>query len=466
MIFPLTEELASPPDVMQTLRQFAHLPGVLLFDSARSDDRLGRYSFLTADPVETLTLQSAEFGSDPFRSFRETTCRWGEEHAAAELPPFQGGYAGLLGYELGEAFEKLPRPEVDEFKMPAMVVGLFDWVIAWDHIQNRAWIISQGLPETGSIERTRRATQRIETVRGILASDPHESVTQINRIPAPANQSDVPVLAGLRSNFSKNSYLAALQDVIEYIYAGDIFQANLSQRLLFPQERTSLDLYSLLRTRNAAPFAGYFSFDDWAVLSASPERFVSVDNGEVETRPIKGTRKRSTAPEADLFGRDELRESSKDRAENVMIVDLLRNDLSRVCKPGSIRVPQLCTVETYATVQHLVSQIRGTLRDECDVWDLFTATFPGGSITGAPKIRAMEIIAELEPTVRGPYCGSLFYTSCSGHTDSSILIRTFTCRNGWIQCPAGGGVVADSKPESEYNETLHKAEGMLRVFRE
>ncbi|HTI50705.1 MAG TPA: anthranilate synthase component I family protein, partial [Planctomycetaceae bacterium] len=216
---------------------------------------------------------------------------------------------------------------------------------------------------------------------------------------------------------------------------------------------------------NPAPFGGYFACDDWVIASASPERFVCVAEGEVETRPIKGTRRRPPAPEADLFTRDELRESEKDQAENVMIVDLLRNDLSRVCRPGSIRVPALCRVETYETVQHLVSEIRGRLRSEKTAWDLIPAVFPGGSITGAPKVRAMEIIAELEPTARGPYCGSLFYIGFDGRADSNILIRTFTVRNGWIQCPVGGGIVAQSDPAAEYAETWHKAEGMLGALR-
>ncbi|MFK7820317.1 MAG: aminodeoxychorismate synthase component I [Planctomycetaceae bacterium] len=465
-MFPLIEEIASPPDVMHTLRQFAHLPCVLLFDSARSDTRLGRYSFLMADPVDFEEVQAAEFGEDPFASMRSVTANWSTENASAELPPFQGGYAGLLGYELGEAFEKLPRAKTDEFQMPALVAGLYDWVIAWDHEQSRCWIISQGFPETDKSARMQRARERMAMVRALLTLEPAEAKSVPKQTSVPESQFEIKVLEGLLSNFSKDAYVDAVRKVIDYIYAGDIFQANLSQRLLYPQEQSSIELYSRLRTRNAAPFAGYFQWDDWSVLSASPERFVRVENREVETRPIKGTRKRSPGPEADLFTRDELRESRKDRAENVMIVDLLRNDLSRVCEPGSIRVPQLCTVETYETVQHLVSEIRGRLRDGVDVWDLFAASFPGGSITGAPKIRSMEIIAELEPTVRGPYCGSLFYVSCSGHADSNILIRTFTCRNGWVQCPAGGGIVADSDPQSEYEETLHKAEGMLRALRD
>jgi para-aminobenzoate synthetase component 1 len=273
-----------------------------------------------------------------------------------------------------------------------------------------------------------------------------------------------PGLPGLLSNFSRDEYLRAVDRAIEYIFAGDIFQVNLSQRLLYEYDSCPLELFLRLRERNPAPFAGYFAHDDWVVASASPERFVRVADGKVDTRPIKGTRSRRAAPEADLFTRDELRESEKDQAENVMIVDLLRNDLSRVCTPGTIRVPELCRVETYETVQHLVSEVRGSLNDGRTTWDLFRAVFPGGSVTGAPKVRAMEIIAELEPTSRGPYCGSLFYVGFNGQADSNILIRTFTIRNGWIQCPVGGGIVAQSDPATEYEETLVKAEGMLRAL--
>ena len=271
------------------------------------------------------------------------------------------------------------------------------------------------------------------------------------------------------SNFSRDEYLRAVERVIEYIRAGDVFQVNLSQRLLFPAREDPLALYLRLRQLNPAPFAGYFSCDDWTIASASPERFVCVQDNVVETRPIKGTRRRRHRPEADLFTEDELRESEKDQAENVMIVDLLRNDLSKVCTPGSIRVPSLCAVESYETVQHLVSVVLGTLDQDSagrqlDAWDLLAAIFPGGSITGAPKVRAMEIIAELEPTARGPYCGSLFYVGFDGSADSNILIRTFTVRRGWIQCCVGGGIVAQSDPAAEYEETLHKAAGMLRAL--
>jgi para-aminobenzoate synthetase component 1 len=471
MKLPLVEELNPCPDVMDALGAFADLSGLVLLDSALVREPMGRYSFLSADPFETVILQRAEFGVDPFENLR-TKVREFQSKPIAGLPPFQGGVAGLLSYELGTAFERIPRVATDEFALPDLAVGFYDWVLAWDHQQRRAWIISHGWPRGDDADRLERAAERLRWVQSRLKSHPtsklsrgaSDSPSKILPSERRAPQFPAPGLEGLTSNFSREAYIQAVRRTIEYIHAGDIFQANLSQRLLYPSRIDPITLAARLRRENAAPFGGFVAFDDWAVVSASPERFVSVRNGEVETRPIKGTRQRRPIPEADLFTRDELRESAKDQAENVMIVDLLRNDLSRVCAPGSIRVPQLCAVESYETVQHLVSEVRGRLETGNDVWDLLRVVFPGGSITGAPKVRAMEIIAELEPTARGPYCGSLFYVGFDGAADSNILIRTFVCRRGWIQCGVGGGIVANSEPQAEYEETLHKAAGMLRAL--
>ena len=437
----------------------------MLLDSALVREPVGRYSFLAADPFTSVIVQRTSFGANLFERLR-TELREFASESLAGLPPFQGGAAGLFSYELGGAFERIPRAVVDEFELPDLAVGFYDWVIAWDHRERRAWIISQGWPAQTANERARRAKDRMRFVQARLNSSPKSTTSAVKTGPLIAReqlarQFPAPGLDGLISNFSQEGYIRAVERTIEYIYAGDLFQANLSQRLLYPARVDPITLAGRLRRANPAPFAGFVSFDDWAVVSASPERFVCVRDGEVETRPIKGTRQRRPLPEADLFTRDELRESVKDQAENVMIVDLQRNDLSRVCAAGSIRVPQLCAVETYETVQHLVSEIRGRLEPGRDVWDLFRAVFPGGSITGAPKVRAMEIIAELEPTVRGPYCGTLFYAGFDDAVDSNILIRTFVCRRGWIQCCVGGGIVADSNPQAEYEETLHKAAGML-----
>ena len=468
---PLVEEITPYPDVVASLRALGDMPNVLLMESALEREHIGQYSFLTADPFEFIELPECRYGAQPFAELRDRL-RAFQSNSISDLPPFQGGAAGLLSYELGHAWEHLPSPGQNEFQLPALAVGLYDWVIAWDHVAKRAWIISHGFPETNQTKQTDRAAARIHDVLARLGA------AERNSAPAPAQlksadrldeaklaqQFAAPGPDGLTSNFSRDDYLRSVERVIEYIYAGDIFQANLSQRLLYSQQVPPLELYERMRERNPAPFAAYFAHNDWALVSASPERFVAVKENEVETRPIKGTRQRRTGPEADLFTRDELRQSGKDQAENVMIVDLLRNDLSRVCRPGSIRVPSLCHVETYETVQHLVSEVRGQLDEGRDFWDLLQGAFPGGSITGAPKVRAMEIIAKLEPTARGPYCGSLFYNGFDGTADSSILIRTLTCRHGWIQCPVGGGIIAQSDPIAEYEETLHKAEGMLRAL--
>lgn len=524
---PVVEELKTVPSPAGALQAFAGADDLILFDSALQRGRLGRYSFLAADPIATFEVARATFSSNPFATVRAAVSQLNDLFDLSrlpDLPPFQGGVAGMLSYELGGCWERIQRDGRDEFELPDAWFGIYDWVIAWDHQQNRAWVIAHGLPDVDDLKPgttqieiceddrngcQNRAAASVQTVIARLNTLDEgrrtgESQAQtIEALPEPelARQFPLPGWDGVTSDFAREDYLKAVERVIEYIHAGDIFQANLSQRLLARCPVTPTELYSTLRECNPAPFAGFLSHDDWAIVSASPERFLRVEQGVVETRPIKGTRKRRTAPEADLFTRDELRQSEKDVAENVMIVDLLRNDLSRVCEPGSISVPELCVVETYETVQHLVSEIRGTLRgfqvpgsrfqidgetatdsknpeqqpgtwnselgtSECDIWSLLAASFPGGSITGAPKVRAMEIISELEPTVRGPYCGSLFYSGFDGTFDSSILIRSFVCRRGWVQCRVGGGIVAQSEPAAEYEETLHKAEGMLRALQQ
>jgi para-aminobenzoate synthetase component 1 len=244
-----------------------------------------------------------------------------------------------------------------------------------------------------------------------------------------------------------------------------VFQVNLSQRLLAPADDDAVTLYCRLRCCNPAPFAGYFDLGEFQILSASPERFLRVLDRQVEARPIKGTRPRTGEPSRDSAAEAELLGSEKDRAENVMIVDLLRNDLSRACTAESVEVGQLCGLEAYRHVLHLVSSVGGRLRDGCSPIDLLRGAFPGGSVTGAPKPRAMEIIAELEPTARGAYCGSLGYLGFDGSMDLSILIRTITAGRGWWQFPVGGGVVAQSTPEGEYEETWHKAEGLLQALK-
>jgi para-aminobenzoate synthetase component 1 len=326
-------------------------------------------------------------------------------------------------------------------------------------------LISTGLPEVDPIRRRDRAARRLAGVRAALRQTSSISPVTSGRFVEPALRFPLHQLPGLLSNFDRQGYLQAARRAVEYVHAGDCFQVNLSQRLLHPATLAPLELYGRLRERNPAPFAAYFDLGEFAIASASPERFLRVVNGAVETRPIKGTRPRGQTPAEDRQQAADLLASAKDRAENIMIVDLLRNDLGRVCAYGSVRVGAVCALESYRAVHHLVSEVHGRLRPESRPIDLLRAAFPGGSVTGAPKVRAMEIIAELEPTARGPYCGSLGYIGFDGTMDTNILIRTFTIGRGWAQFPVGGGIVADSIPEDEYAETLHKAEGLLRALR-
>ncbi len=462
----LVEPWPGDVDLEQTFVRLARRPHVLFLDSARRDATLGRYSFLTADPFDYIALPAD--GSDALTALERRLQPY-QAPTIAGLPPFQGGAAGLLGYDLGASLERVPRPAFDEFQTPAMAIGLYDVVLAVDHVQHKAWLISQGFPETEPGARRHRAAERLAQFRSWLsddAADTNDVTVRPQRIPLAnlAPQFAVPGPEGLTSNLSAEGYLAAIRRAIEYIHAGDVFQVNIAQRWLYPALGDAVNLYLRLRRRNPATFGGYFDLGETQIVSASPERFLRARDGQVEARPIKGTRSRTARPEADLYAGDEMLQNVKDRAENVMIVDLLRNDLSRVCTADSVRVTELCRLETYEFVQHLVSAVRGTLANGITALDLLRASFPGGSITGAPKVRAIEIIAELEPTARGPYCGSLGYLGFDGTLDTSILIRTITASGGWWQAPVGGGIVAQSVPEREYEETWHKATGLIRAL--
>jgi len=488
----LVEELAGRPPDEELFRRMAGLPHCLFLDSAMVHPTLGRYSFLAADPFDFVQVPAD--GSDALTMLDARLRRFAADRVEG-LPPFQGGAAGLFGYDLGRSLERIPTPATDEFGAPALAVGLYDVVVALDHVDGRAWIVSQGFPEIEPARRERRAAERLAQARDWI-TNPRPSIaprtcwggsctaTPGAAVQLPHQQIHQPIGAtdgrgiaselsrqhtiagapGVTSNFSREGYLRAVERVIDYIYAGDVFQVNLSQRLLAPARDGPAALYLRLRRCNPAPFAGYFDLGEFQVVSASPERFLRVLDREVEARPIKGTRPRVGVPEIDRAAESELMASEKDRAENVMIVDLLRNDLSRTCRAESVRVGRLCEIEAYRHVLHLVSSVVGRLRDECSPLDLVRGAFPGGSITGAPKVRAMEVIAELEPTARGAYCGSLGYLGFDGSMDLSILIRTITAGRGWWQFPVGGGVVAQSTPEGEYEETWHKAEGMLRAI--
>jgi para-aminobenzoate synthetase component I len=485
---PIVERLEHPGDPADAAAAMLDLPYPIFLDSATGSPggephHLGRYSFLSADPVLVVRSKGpvTEVGQggawrrvdgDALGAVRGVLREWTAAPVAG-LPPFQGGAAGYIGYDYGAVLERVPPTRYDDLAVPDVLLGLYDWVLAWDHEGREAWLISTGLGPSGPPDITRARARAAEVRRRLsrenppvpplragadrhLPAAPSYPVTALDRAPE-----------GLRSTFTHRGYLDAVARVREYIVAGDIFQANLSQRLQAPLGEAPFDLYRRLRRRNPAPFAAYFDCGDLTVLSASPERFLRLDEGgAVETRPIKGTRPRGLGPMHDAALGRALAESEKDQAENVMIVDLLRNDLSRVCRPGSVRVPELFALEHHPTVHHLVSTVIGELAPGNDAVELVRATFPGGSITGAPKVRAMEIIAELEPTRRGVYCGSVGYLSRSGAMDTSIVIRTFVRVGSEVYFQAGGGIVADSDPELEYRETLDKARGLIAALEE
>jgi para-aminobenzoate synthetase component I len=485
-VTPVVEELVPAPDPVQCCEWLEGLPYRLFLDSAASTTRLGRYSFLTADPVSVIRSKGAAVEIlDCVSGTRETVTGDALDavrarllsHKAeplAGLPPFQGGAAGYIAYDWGLTLERLPAPRFDDLALPDVQIGLYDWVLAWDHIEARAWLISTGLPETTAAARADRARARAQEVLARLQDErPGRGSTDtgVRSSLHPAGEQAPshlvesgwwPATVEIRSSFTRRAYLDAVQRVRDYIFAGDIFQANLSQRFEAPLRAAPWSLYTRLRSRNAAPFAAFLEGPDATVVSASPERFLRVDRGGlVETRPIKGTRPRGFGPEHDAALGQALTESAKDRAENLMIVDLMRNDLSRVCAPRTVRVSELFSLEHYATVHHLVSTVVGHLEPGQDALSLLRAAFPGGSITGAPKLRAMEVIAELEPSQRGVYCGSIGYWSLTGELDTSIAIRTIVARDSRVYFSAGGGIVADSDPEQEYRETLDKARALI-----
>ena len=478
----LIERIDPAPDAADVAARLSGLPWMVWLDSTSDPTHLGRWSFLSADPWQMLRAHGARTETRATGSWEWTPVPGDvlqvlqRQLASLALaappgaPPFAGGALGFLSYDWGRVLERRPTARYDDLALPGALVGLYDWTIAWDHADGSCWLASTGLPAEGAA-RHAHAAMRAAEVRALLRSG-SESLPAAASTPAGAAAApSYPVLAlegaeaiALRSTFTERGYLSAVQRVREYILAGDIFQANLSQRFEAPFAEAPLAFYHRLRRENPAPFGAYLACDDVTVLSVSPERFLSLTGTQVETRPIKGTRPRGLGPMHDQALGRELTESEKDRAENVMIVDLLRNDLSRVCRPGSVRVPELFTLEQHPTVHHLVSTVLGELNPGVDATELLRATFPGGSITGAPKVRAMEIIAELEPTERGLYCGSIGYIGHTGAMDTNIAIRTCVVRNGRIYFSGGGGIVADSDPEHEYRETLHKVQGIVRTL--
>jgi len=421
---------------------------------------LGHHSFMGARPFTTIISRGdrielvtatgkKRFQANPFDALGQIQSRF-EISGDVNALPFTGGFVGYLSYDLKSFVERLPHNAADDQLFPEICAGFYRRVLAYDHRKGAWYLCVTNFDELPYIDPKAEADKTARRFESLLAQPPLE--------PEPAPPAE------LESNFTRERYLAAVKRAIEYIAAGDIYQVNLSQRFRATRVEHPFKTYLRLRKTNPAPFAAYLGFKEVQVLSSSPERFLRVDGRKVETRPIKGTRPRGKNKAEDERMRKELASSVKDRAELTMIVDLERNDLGRVCEYGSISVTRHAAIETYATVHHLVSTVEGALRPEVGVAELLRATFPGGSITGAPKIRAMEIIDEIEPTARSVYTGSIGYIRFDGNADLNIAIRTVLAGPQWLSFQVGGGIVADSNPEAEYQETLDKGRAIFAAL--
>ncbi len=463
--YPLIEEIHMAPEPLWCFEVFANRPYSFFLDSGMDPGKLGRYSFMGSDPFLVLRSRGDEITvirngteeirrGNPFDVLREFLDLYSLEVQQAPVP-FVGGAVGYFSYDLGRFIERLPDTAVDDLQLPECYLAFYDAVVAYDHLAGKTFVVSTGFPELDENSRLRRAEDRLKELRNrILLSPPPQEIKE-----APADKG-----ARLRGNFTHDNYLKAVETTREYICAGDIFQVNLSQRFEADITVPPYELYKRLRRINPAPFANYFGFDGVSIVGASPERFLKLRGDRVETRPIKGTKPRGKTPRQDDELARSLLASVKDRAENVMIVDLERNDIGRVCRYGTVKVTELAILETYPTVFHLTSTVVGQLGEGRDRIDLLKATFPGGSITGAPKVRSMEIIDELEPTRRSVYTGSLGYLSFNGDMDLDIVIRTIIVKDGRAHFQVGGAITYDSDPEAEYQETLDKGRAMMQAL--
>lgn len=445
-LFVYDWRVSSPAESFAPL---ADCPYSLFFDSAREGHPLSRYSYLCWHPFETIEAKDGQVTirareqqftttGDVFQVIRERVALWAETHKPQKnLPPFQGGAAGFFGYDLARTLESLPS-RAAEHAQQDLCIGLYDRVIAFDHHKHKAWLMIYAEEEAEA------HAQRDFLERMVKAHKP---------------ASYTPAALPWTTKTCDANYEGDIKRVIDYIHAGDIFQANLSRRFSakLPQGFNSYAHYTHMRQVNPAPYGAYMNFGGLTLASTSPEQFLSVQGRTAETRPIKGTMP-SSAPASALA------DSEKDRAENIMIVDLLRNDLSKVCEDHSVEVAKLCGIETFEGLHHMVSTVRGTLRADQSACDALRACFPGGSITGAPKIRAMEIIDTMEPDRRGAYCGAMGWIGFDGAMDTAITIRTLVYTGGEVQLQTGGGITAQSSPHGELEETLVKAMKLFESF--
>lgn len=434
---------SDPGDYFERIRQ---APGAVLLDAGRPTATRGRYDLMSAWPLAELAPLADESAKDFLQRLRSALDGLGHAQPPAALElPFVGGLIGYLAYDFGRRLEHLAQGSQDDLNLPDASFGLYAWALVSDHHLGTSQLVFH--PCLPAEER-----QRLQA----LFEHASEAAPSPFRLHAP-----------FRADLQPSEYQAAIERIQAYILAGDCYQVNYTQRFQTTCEGDPWGAYRALRQACPTPFAGYQRLATGeAILSLSPERFLKVNQGQVETRPIKGTRPRGETPANDQAHAEALLGSRKDRAENLMIVDLLRNDLGRSCRTGSVRVPELFALESYPNVHHLVSSITGELAADKDALDLIAGSFPGGSITGAPKIRAMQIIDELEPTRRGPYCGSLLYLDVRGELDSSITIRTLLVKDGRISCWGGGGIVADSDWQAEYQESITKVKVLLETLEE
>ncbi|MEE9337640.1 MAG: aminodeoxychorismate synthase component I [Methylococcaceae bacterium] len=422
----------------------------IFLDSGFPYSDQGRYDIIATDPATTLITtgqrttiiqqNKTSFSSeDPFVLVKN--------HLKLDYPafkdiPFNGGAMGYFSYDLARRLEKLPVIAKDEENIAEMAVGIYCWAVVVDHVKKESWLIGNESHHY----------------------DWEGLVEQFSSLPVESSSNPFTVLEPPKSNMNKATYRLAFEKIKDYLKEGDCYQINLAQRFFSPCSGNSWAAYQVLREINPAPFSAYLNLPDVQILSSSPERFLKLTNGEVETKPIKGTRPRFKDQFEDKKQIADLMSSKKDQAENVMIVDLLRNDISKNCKEGSVKVPKLFDVESFATVHHLVSTVTGILAEGHHALDLLRNCFPGGSITGAPKIRAMEIIEELEPNRRGIYCGAIGYIGFDGNMDTNIAIRTLVHSDNTIRFWAGGGIVYDSVMEDEYQESYDKAAALLDLL--
>lgn len=448
-----TQQVHSLPyfaDSSALFARIAHRPWSVFLDSGYPMQRQGRYDILASDPVTTLVTNgnsttisqngiNETSSDDPFALLKQQLSS--KSTPAISHLPFNGGALGYFAYDLARRLEKLPNIAIDAENIPEMAIGIYHWAVIVDHQQKESWLVGQDIAE--------QQWQNLIAQFSVLI---------------PANQGGFRVLSDIASNMTLQEYTVAFDKIKLYLKEGDCYQVNLAQRFAVTCAGDPWYAYAELRKFNAAPFGCYINNPYVQILSSSPERFLKVTAGNVETKPIKGTRSRKVDVAQDREQMLNLRSSKKDRAENVMIVDLLRNDLGKSCRAGSVSVPELFAIESYATVHHLVSTVTGILEGEQHAVDLLRSCFPGGSITGAPKIRAMEIIEELEPHRRGIYCGAIGYIGFDGNMDTNIAIRTLVHSEQTIRCWAGGGIVNDSVLAEEYQESFDKAEALLRLL--